>query len=274
MAAAGVELIALFWLKECYAPTLLQQKLKKARFRRPESYTALDLRDDRPKRGTRALFGEIQRPIVYLLLQPGLALLSFYYSVIFGTFYLVVITFYSVFGAGGYGHSTGIVGVDLLSEGVGAVLGTIVTVKLFNILFDRQDQSKVSYKHETRLIAAFGGGILTSAGLFIYGFTALKTHFMVPLVGIAIFCFGVLNTFLAIQLYCIDAFDYPASAVAALSFLRCLFAAVFPLFGRRLFDALGVDWGVGLLGFLTLGIGIPFVPMVSQKGFSLNVAVD
>lgn len=245
-------------------PTLLRQKLKTAKIHRPNSYCALDLRSDNRRRGARAMLDEARRPLVYLLLEPSLAALSVYFSVIFGIFYLVVITFYSVFGAGGYGHSTGIVGVDLISEGIGAVAGSMTTVKLFDMVYARQDRSKESYKHESRLIAAFGGGLLNAAGLFLYGFSALKTHFIVPLIGMAIFTFGLMNTFLAIQLYIIDAYDYPASAVAALSFLRCLFAAMFPLFGNRLFDALGVDWGVGLLGFLTLGIGIPFVPMVSS----------
>ena len=38
----------------------------------------------------------------------------------------------------------------------------------------------------------------------------------------------------------------------------------FPLFGHRLFDALGIDWGVGLLAFLTLGLGVPFLPIVGR----------
>ena len=29
------------------------------------------------------------------------------------------------------------------------------------------------------LITAFGGALITSAGLFVYGFTALRTHFIV-----------------------------------------------------------------------------------------------
>lgn len=37
---------------------------------------------------------------------------------------------------------------------------------------------------------------------------------------------------------------------------------VFPLFGDRLFQALGTDWGIGMLAFLTLGLGGPFLPLV------------
>jgi hypothetical protein len=60
----------------------------------------------------------------------------------------------------------------------------------------------------------------------------------------------------------IDSFKFPASAVAAISFLRCLFAGAFPLFGEKLFARLGLDWGVGLLAFLVLGVGLPLVALV------------
>jgi hypothetical protein len=73
---------------------------------------------------------------------------------------------------------------------------------------------------------------------------------------------GGMNITLALQLYAVDGFRYPASAVAAISFLRCLFAGAFPLFGEKLFARLGLDWGVGLLAFLVLGVGLPLVALV------------
>jgi branched-subunit amino acid permease len=75
---------------------------------------------------------------------------------------------------------------------------------------------------------------------------------------------GGMNITLALQLYAVDGFEFPASAVAAISFLRSLFAGAFPLFGGKLFQRLGIDWGVGLLGFLVLGVGLPLVALVSE----------
>ena len=262
IASASLELAAYFFLKECYIPTLLQRKLAMVKPGNPCAYTVLDLRNESRPKGARALLSDSMRPIIYLVLDPALSLLSLYFAVVFGILYLVVVTFYTVFGEG-YGHSAGIVGVDLLSEGIGAFIGLIATIRLFNIVYRRNEDSKATYKHESRLITAFGGSFLVGGGLFMYGFSALRTHFMVPLVGVAIFSFGLINVFLAIQLYIIDSFDYPASAVSALNTLRCAFAGAFPLFGKRLFEALGLDWGVGLLAFLSLGLGLPFLPMVS-----------
>ena len=51
-----------------------------------------------------------------------------------------------------------------------------------------------------------------------------------------------------------------ASAIAANTFLRSLFGAVFPLFATYMFDALGVNWASTLLGCVAL-ILVP-IPVV------------
>ncbi|OAQ92110.1 MFS general substrate transporter [Purpureocillium lilacinum] len=250
MAAVGLELVSTFAFYESYIPSILTAKVKRLRKEQsnPDLYTVMD----------------IDAAVMYLVLDPALALLSLYYAVVFGILYLIVVTFQFVFGQG-YGHSPGVVGMDLITEGVGAFIGMFTTAKLLDIVYRRQIQKK-EYKSETRLISAFPGAIFVSTGLFIYGFTALRTHFVLPLIGMLIFSFGMTNTYLAIQLYIIDSFDYPASAIAGLSVLRCLFAAVFPLFGPRLIDSLGVDWGMALLGFISLGLGLPFLPLIYHYG--------
>ena len=57
---------------------------------------------------------------------------------------------------------------------------------------------------------------------------------------------------------------YQSALTTLVSVLRCVFAGVFPLFGSKLFTKLGIDWGMGLLAFLLLGIGIPFIPLVCR----------
>ena len=54
-----------------------------------------------------------------------------------------------------------------------------------------------------------------------------------------------------------------ASAIAANTFLRSLFGAVFPLFATYMFDALGVNWTGTLLGFVALLL-VP-IPVVFWK---------
>ncbi|OAQ70981.1 MFS multidrug transporter [Pochonia chlamydosporia 170] len=261
MAAVALDLMALLLFHETYIPTILQNKVQRVKKEYPSQawYTVLDLRPrDTSKGKASTIIESAIRPLIYVTLDPALFLQSLYYAFIFGVLYLVITTFERVFG-GGYGHSPGIVGMDLMSEGIGALIGMQGSAVIVQYIYKREINKNKEYKPETRLISAFPGAFCASAGLFLYGFSVLKTHFMVPLVGVAVFTVGMANTFLAIQLYIIDCFEYPASAMAGLSVLRCLFAAVFPLFGDRLFECLGVDWGVGLLAFLSVGLGAPFL---------------
>ncbi|KAH7274775.1 major facilitator superfamily domain-containing protein [Fusarium solani] len=266
IAAVGLEVISTFSMDESYAPTLLKRELKRQKKQRPgaELYTVLDLHASNGSKATISLFESASRPIMYLLLDPALLLLSLYYAFVFGVLYLVIVTFHRVFGEG-YSHSPGIVGVDMTSEGIGALLGMVGTTKLLGVIYRKQIKSE-NYRAESRLISAFAGALLVGSGLLIYGFTALKTHFIVPLIGVVVFSSGMTNAYLAIQLYIIDSYEYSASAIAGLSVLRCLFAGVFPLFGDQLFDSIGVNWGVGLLALLSLCLGLPFLPLIYVYG--------
>ncbi|KAG2063099.1 hypothetical protein BDR04DRAFT_1039162 [Suillus decipiens] len=79
-----------------------------------------------------------------------------------------------------------------------------------------------------------------------------------PIVGTAIFGFGLMTSFLAIQLYLVDTFTYAASATAAATMFRSLLGFTFPLFGEQMFAALGYGGGNYLLAGLAIIIGIPF----------------
>lgn len=91
----------------------------------------------------------------------------------------------------------------------------IISVKIFDVIYARATATEGEYKPETRLASAFGGVIVTAAGLFMYGFSAGPAQFMVPLFGVALFSAGSMNVGLSIQLYVVDCFEFPASAVAA-----------------------------------------------------------
>ena len=55
--------------------------------------------------------------------------------------------------------------------------------------------------------------------------------------------------------YFIDAHPlYEASATAVLTAVRSLIGSLVPLFGRSLYEAIGLGWGNSLLGFLALAL--------------------
>lgn len=124
--------------------------------------------------------------------------------------------------------------------------------------FEKNDNKPVP---EARLPPMMGGSILFAAGLFIFGWTSNKDIFwFAPCVGL--FCMGIgfFTIFQAALNYLIDTFQkYAASAVAANTFLRSVFAAVFPLFVNPMFHNLGIPWASSILGFIAvLLIPIPY----------------
>ena len=69
-----------------------------------------------------------------------------------------------------------------------------------------------------RVPALVFGSFFVPIGLFWYGWSAqAKLHWIMPIIGSGIFGFGMMTTFLPIQLYLVDSFEFAASAVAASS---------------------------------------------------------
>ncbi|KAB8290235.1 hypothetical protein EYC80_011103 [Monilinia laxa] len=98
---------------------------------------------------------------------------------------------------------------------------------------------------------------LASLGIgigFFYGWAADKAvHWIVPIIALSPFGFGMLGIFFPIQMYLIDAFPvHSASAMAALTVSRSLVGALLPMAGPQLYSSLGLGWGNSLLGFIAL----------------------
>lgn len=98
--------------------------------------------------------------------------------------------------------------------------------------------------------------------LFWLGWSASPDiHWIVPMLAGIPFGMGFFLIFVALINYLIDAYhEYAASAMAAASCCRSILGAVLPLAAVPMFRQLGIAWGCGLLGFLSLLMSlIPFV---------------
>jgi hypothetical protein len=112
-----------------------------------------------------------------------------------------------------------------------------------------------------RLATTIYFGPIMPIALFIYGWTArADVHWIVPCLSFILYGFGLLGIFVPCQTYMVDAFlETAASAVAALVCLRCIFGALLPLIGPKVYEALGLGWGNSLLGFILLAVTpVPF----------------
>jgi len=181
------------------------------------------------------------------------------YGLHVGIYYLMFTTFADLYTTV-YGFSLGLDGLAFLGLGVGFTLATFVGAK-----FSDQIYSRLSTKNggkgtpEMRIPALIFGSLFVPVGLLWYGWSAqARLHWMMPIVGTAIFGFGLMSTFLPIQLYLVDAFTYAASAIAAASVFRSLMGFAFPLFGSQMYKALDIGPGNSLLAGLAIVLGIPF----------------
>ncbi|KAG2066879.1 multidrug resistance protein 4 [Suillus decipiens] len=178
---------------------------------------------------------------------------------IYGIYYLMFATFPDLFSKV-YHFSVGIGGLAYLGTGVGFLIATVFGVKVSTKIYAHlAAKNGGKGTPEIRIPAVIFGSFFVPVGLFWYGWSAqAEVHFMMPIVGTAIFGFGLMTSFLPIQLYLVDTFTYAASATAAATMFRSLLGFAFPLFGEQMFAALGYGGGNSLLAGLAIIIGIPF----------------
>ncbi|KAJ1557259.1 hypothetical protein HK096_008262, partial [Nowakowskiella sp. JEL0078] len=129
--------------------------------------------------------------------------------------------------------------------GLGFLVATEICAPLTDLIYKKL---KVRYGvglPEFRIPLMIPGAILTPIGLFLYGWSAeYHLHWIVPNIGVFIFCAGIVLGFQCISIYLVDTYTkYSASALAAASFLRSIAGFTFPLFAPYMYQALGYGWG-------------------------------
>ncbi|KAI1825062.1 putative MFS multidrug transporter [Xylaria intraflava] len=270
-------LLCLAFLRETYASVLLKRKA--ARLRKQTNNSNLRSGMDRDLTVKQLFWRAIVRPSRILIFSPIASVLSLYIGVVYGYQYLLFSTITKSF-QDQYRFSTSIVGLTFLGLGIGNLLGLVVVSRLLDkLLTDRSQVTQANpdseLKPEYRLIPLEWSSLSLPAGLFLYGWTLqYRVHWIVPLIGTAIYGFGQLTVFLCITTYFIDAFGmYAASALAANIVVRSIFGAVLPLAGARMYNVLGYGWGNSLLGFIALAL-VPIPFLVTRYGETLRKRFD
>lgn len=196
------------------------------------------------------------RPVKLLFTSPIVFLLSLYMSFVAGLLYLLFTTISTVF-VDTYHWSAELTGLAYLGVGLGFLCSLVIVARTSDAtILKLSKHNNGVYEPEMRLPACIFFGMFIPISLFWYGWTADKhVHWMAPIIGLAPFGFGLMGIMVPIQTYLIDAFPtYAASAVAGLTTMRCLFGALLPLAGPKMYQSLGLGWGNSLLGFIALGL--------------------
>lgn len=96
-----------------------------------------------------------------------------------------------------------------------------------------------------------------SGGLFMYGWSTLGSHWIVPTIGLTLIGYGIMTIVISASVYVTDSYaGYAASAIAAVAFGENTFAAFLPLAAKPMYIRLGYQWASSLLAFIALALAL------------------
>ncbi|MCJ1395277.1 hypothetical protein MMC18_008161 [Xylographa bjoerkii] len=263
--------LVIFLVPETYHPVLLRNKARKLRKDTGDArwQAPIEVMD---RSISRTILRSCTRPFLLLTLEPMCLNLCLFSAILLGVLYLFFGAFDIVF-ANNHGFELWQIGLSFLGILVGMLIG-IATDPWFRRYYQRlvaqreaQGGEPGGAEPEYRLPHAIVGAPLVTIGLFWFGWTTYPSiHWIVPIIGSAVFGTGILLVFSGIFTFLVDAYPlYAASALAANSFARSSFAAAFPLFGIQMYEKLGYQWATSLLAFLTLAMA-PFPYLFFRYG--------
>jgi hypothetical protein len=173
---------------------------------------------------------------------------------------------YPLIFTGVYGFSAGEQGLAFLPIGIGSLISCCIYLA-WDAYLDRArlkspPPSWTSNEEFRRVPLACLGAPLLALSMFWLGWTAKEgIHWIVPVLAAIPFGVAYLLIFMSLLNYLVDAYEvFSASAMAAASCSRSLFAVVLPFAAGPMFEGLGIQWACGVLGFVSIALGvIPFM---------------
>ncbi|KAE8147186.1 major facilitator superfamily domain-containing protein [Aspergillus avenaceus] len=205
------------------------------------------------------------RVIRLLATSPIVVILALYIASVYGCLYLLFTTITTVF-QDQYGWSVEISGLSYFGLGLGFFVGQVVFAATSDWMVTRlKRRNNNIFEPEMRLPLCLPFALFVPVSFFWYGWSVqMKTHWIVPIIGLFPFAFGLIGVFGTLQAYVIDSYpQYAASGVGALTVTRSLFGALLPLAGPPMYQSLGYGWGNSLLGFITLAMVL--VPILLNR---------
>ena len=259
MWLSGFTLILLiFFLPETSAANILYRRSRRLRvLTGNEKITCEPEIASEQMTGHEVLMIALVRPFTLNFTEPMVFLLNLYIALIYGLLYVWFESFPIVF--------TDIYGFSLSMEGlsfIGLLVGAIVAIPPFfwylHKYIEPEFNAAGEIQPEKRLVAACVGSFFVPICLFWFGWSAGNMHWIMPIIGSALFSVAALILFNCVLNYLGDAYPaYAASVLAGNDLLRSSFGAGFPLFATAMYNNLGVGWASSTLAFL----GIAFIPI-------------
>ncbi|ORY91427.1 major facilitator superfamily domain-containing protein [Syncephalastrum racemosum] len=193
-------------------------------------------------------------PMIGMLGDPTILVITAYSTVIFGCLYLLNPTITDTFQTL-YGYNEWQVGLCYLAFGVGLMVGSVLAGQYSDYMLRRlraKNQGKVIA--EMRLRAAVPSFFLIPAGYLIYGWTTQKAiGVYAPIIGLFVYALGQMSAFTPSNVYLVDSQPgRSASAVGINNCFRSIVAAIVTIFST---DALH-NLGPGILYTIVAAVNI------------------
>jgi MFS family permease len=245
---AIVLVVGSFLIRESYTPVLLRHKAL------AEGGDVLPTKAERARMARNLL-----RPLRFCVTRPIIWLNALTSTLSFAIYTLMLATYASLW-IEKYVQSELISSLHYLSVAIGATLcgqlGGRIMDWSYRKLAKRTGRKGVP---EFRIPYMVPGMIIMPAGLFWYGWSAERTlHWVMVDFGVVIFTLGSFIVNQATIAYQIEEFgQFAASSGAAIRSVSYGLAFIFPIFAPDLYKSLGYGWGNSLLGFVSIGVGLP-----------------
>ena len=260
MLTLTIFVVDVFILCESYEPILLARKASHLRAETGNWALHAEFEEWTQRVTLRYYINKFALRRFVTLATPICFFISVYASFIFGVFYASLAAFPVIYEQGrGWNKLVDSFPSFALLVGIG--IGSVV-VALNQKYYNRQYQaSEGKAIPEARLLSMMFGSSFFAAGLFVLGWTAEREVWIASFIGIALMGYGFFTIFQSALNYLVNTFKiYGASAIAANTFLRSSFTAIFPLFIEPMYHRLGTGWATSIFGFFaTILIPIPFV---------------
>ena len=232
---AAIQILGLIFLEETYPPLILRrrkQKLMKQTSNR-KYHTEFDYLDESTGK---VLATNLIRPFKLLGTQPIVQVLALYNAFLYGIIYILYADFINVW-TDIYDEPIEIAGLNYISLAIGSALAAECCTLVNDRIYRRLSlKTHGKGRPEYRIPIMVPGTIVLCVGLFLFGWGAgQRMHWIVPNIGCAMFVCGALACTISVNAYVVDTYGrYSASALAAVSTIRCLFGFTFPLFAPYL----------------------------------------
>jgi len=252
--AAFFFVLALPTVPETLAPVLLQRKA--ARLRHETQNWALHSKlDEEPVHFSALIKKYGLKPILMMVREPILIVMTLYISLVYGILYLIFFAFPFSFE---YDRAwvLGVSSLPFIAIFLGVILACAFTAWYMKAIFTPKFRRAGKMIPEERLPPMILGSVVLVIGLFWFAWTSSPSINPWPQIvsGVFVGC-GIILVFMPAVIYLVDVYLFDAnSALAANSFVRSFVAAAFPLFGTAMYQRLGVPWATSLLGFLCLAL--------------------